>query len=164
MSDPNDSFENRQRRDANPTRAADPVQPSWLTDPYATDRYPVPQEPALLSPREPLFSRRVLFGWAFATLVVVFAITVILPMLVPLVRETVIESVVGRMHDRGMNVRINGHPVGPAVPAIPTMPEIPEIPAIPPVPANAAEPAAAPAPAGSEHHKKTIAPAPKARR
>jgi hypothetical protein len=117
MSDSIDPLEGEPRRDVNPTRSADPIQPSWLTAPYADERYLVPDEPEPVVHQERLFSRRVLFGWAFATLVVVFAVTVILPMVVPLVRETVIESVVGRMNERGMNVRVNGHTVAPAVPA-----------------------------------------------
>jgi hypothetical protein len=134
MSDPINPYEREQRGDANPTRSADPVKPSWLTDPYADDRYLVPDEPPPVFHQERLFSRRVLFGWAFATLVIVFAVTVILPMVAPLVRNTVTTSVLGRMKERGMNVGVNGQPVEPV---------------------TAPEPSTSP----SGHHSKTPAPA-----
>ena len=175
MSDPINPMERQPARDPNPTRSADPIQPSWLTDPYASDRYPVPEEPAPVVEQERLFSRRVLFGWALATLLVVFAITVILPMVVPLVRDSVTASVMAKMKERGVNVRMDGHnvrvdgPNAPVAPGAPAAAAIPEVPALPPVPANAAPavagtPATALAPATNGHHTKVAAPATKDRR
>jgi hypothetical protein len=154
MSDPINPFESEQRRDANPTRSADPIQPTWLTDPYANDRYLAAEEPAAVVHQERLFSRRVLFGWAFATLVVVFAVTVILPMVVPRIKQTVIERVVGRMEQRGVRINVNGHtiePVIPEIPEIPAIPAVPAVPAVPTVPAVRAIP-------GSSHNKQKPAP------
>ena len=81
MSDPIDPLEGEPRRDVNPTRSADPIQPSWLTAPYADERYLVPDKPEPVVHQERLFSRRVLFGWAFATLVVVTFWFIMLPVL-----------------------------------------------------------------------------------
>jgi hypothetical protein len=167
MSDPINPFEREQRREADPVQPADPIQPSWLTNPYADDRYLVPEEPAPVAHQERLFSRRVLFGWAFATLVVVFAVTVILPMVAPIVKESVISSIVLQMKERGMNVRVNGQPVEPTMPRIPDIPPAPAIagdaPAVvgePTSPATALKPAAPTAP----HPSKKPAPATKDRR
>jgi len=174
MSDPLNPSD-RQKREtsfANETRYGDPGSPSWSDDQYSPEHYLVPEEDVPVVHQERLFSRRVLFGWAFATLIVVFAVTVILPMVAPIVKETVIERVVGRMQERGMNVRVNGHPVAPAIPDVPPIPAAPVVPAEPAAPdvpaiagetapAHRASPATAPAPPtpASPRHTKTPAPA-----
>lgn len=86
------------------------------------------------APKEKLFSRTTLFGWAFATLVVVFVIRMVLPV----VFETVKESIVSSLKEPTSNT---------AAPVVaPTPPTTIVIPA-PALPGTPAEPSATAAPA-----------------
>jgi hypothetical protein len=170
MSDPLHPSE-REKREAvfaNETRAADTPDFSWSGDQYSADQYLVPEEDGPVVHQERLFSRRVLFGWAFATLIVVFAVTVILPMVAPIVKESVISSIVLQMKEQGMNVRVNGQPVEPIMPRIPDIPPGPAIagnaPAVVGQPTSSAHPASPatalkPAEPAAPHHTKKSAPA-----
>ncbi len=147
------------------TRAAEPVEATWLTGPYADERYLVP-EVEVAPPvyhKERLFSRKVLIGWAAATLTLWFLIRFVAPVVMNTVGETVRETVIDRLHDRGVNVKVNGRTVTPTIPAIPPIPPIPAIPPVPAVPAAAgvtAKPApqAVPAPATGSRGEKKKAP------
>ncbi|MEO8219149.1 MAG: hypothetical protein ABI718_18900 [Acidobacteriota bacterium] len=48
-----------------------------------------------LVPREKLFSRRVLFGWAFGALIVVFVVRMVLPVVFDNVKESVVSKLGG---------------------------------------------------------------------
>lgn len=85
--------------------------------------------------QEKLFSRRTLFGWAFATLLVVFIIRMVLPV----VFETVKESVVSSMKEASGNTAVTPV-VAPAPPT--TVIRAPTVPAAPAEPAATAAPAA----------------------
>lgn len=173
MSDPLTPSEREKRETAfaGETRSADPGSYPGFADSYSPDHYLVPEEDLPVVHQEPLFSRRVLFGWAFATLIVVFTLTVIVPMVAPIVKETVINNIALQMKERGMNVRVNGQPVEPVIPAIPPVPPVPDVPDVPsiagePAPAPHASSAtgATPATPAPPHHTKAPAPAPVGRR
>jgi hypothetical protein len=89
------------------------------------------EEPAV---SEKLFSRRTLFGWAFATLLVVFVIRMVLPVVFQTVKESVISS---------MKESVGSTTVTPVVAPAPPTTVIPA----PAVPATPSEPAATTAPA-----------------
>jgi hypothetical protein len=175
MSDPLNPSQREKRETAfaSETRPADARDFSWSPDQYSPDRYLVPEEDVPVVHQERLFPRRVLFGWAFATLIVVFAVTVILPMVLPIVKESVISSVMVQMKERGMHGTINGRPVEPAIPDVPPIPPVPAVagdaPAVtgePTAPTHPASPATAlkPATPAAHHHTKKTAPATTGRR
>lgn len=72
--------------------AVNRVDPVWSPE-YGEDVYLTAQPKEPVVPRERLFSRKVLFGWAFAALLFVFAIRVIVPVIIESVKEAVITSV-----------------------------------------------------------------------
>ncbi len=106
-----------------------------LAQQYGQDSLPVApiEEPA--APRERLFSRKSLFGWAFATLVVVFIIRMVLPIVFTTVKESVVESVKQSM---GIATVITPAPALPGA-----TPAEPALPATPATPADGAKPAIA---------------------
>jgi hypothetical protein len=106
-----------------------------LAQQYGQDSLPVApiEEPPV--PRERLFSRKSLFGWAFATLVVVFIIRMVLPIVFTTVKESVVESV-----KQSMGIRTV---VSPALPPAGAATAAPAIPATPATPPDAAKPAIA---------------------
>lgn len=85
--------------------------------------------------REKVFSRRTLFGWAFATLLVVFMIRMVLPV----VFETVKDSVVSSLKESTGNTAVT--PVVAPSPPTPVVIPAPAVPAAPADPAATAAPA-----------------------
>lgn len=129
MSDPTRLSDEERAREAlrDQTDEARRLDPSW-TDQIRDDQYPAPLPDEPVPSGERLFSRKVLFGWAFAALIFVFIIRMVLPV----VFETVKETVVSKMREPTSNTAVQ--PVIAPVPAVPAIPEIPAIPAIPEVP------------------------------
>lgn len=89
-------------------------------------------EPA--PPTEKLFSRRTLIGWAFATLVVVF----IIRMVIPVAFETAKEEIISRMKEPTSNTDA---PVVAPAPTTTVVIPAPAAPATPAAPAGTAAPA-----------------------
>jgi hypothetical protein len=118
-----------------PAARLDPV---WSPE-YGDDSSLIGPPPDVEPRRERLFSRRVLFGWAFATIVVVF----VLKMVMPVVFETVKQTIVTSIRERGGEIDGPATPAGlPAPPAAGTAPTPPTAPA-------AAKPATPAGPAAS---------------
>jgi hypothetical protein len=95
-----------------------------ISQQYGGAALPVAQTDDAPVAKERLFSRRTLFGWAFATLFVVFMIRMVLP----LVFETVKESVVDSMKRSTGVTTVSS----PAVPPVGPAPAAPATPATPP--------------------------------
>lgn len=94
-----------------------------LSDQYGHEPYPVAQPADSAIRRERLFSRKVLFGWAFAALVVVFVVRMVLP----IAFETAKESIISSMKESTGNTSVppivasalpapNAAPTAPAAP------------------------------------------------
>jgi hypothetical protein len=83
--------------------------------------------------KERLFSRKVLFGWAAATLIVWFAFSFIVPVILESVKTAVVESIRENAQPAGSNTRDPGRGAQPALP-------------VPPTPDALPAPAASPAP------------------
>ncbi len=140
MSDPVRPSEEQASREnlTSQTKAADPPSSAWIEDPYASDRYLVPEEEiAQPVPEERLFPRKVLVAWAVAALTFWFLISFV----APVVKQTIKETVVQRLQERGVDVKVNGHTIEPVVPAEPSIPALPAVPAVPTDPAQQAVPA-----------------------
>lgn len=113
MSDPTRSTEDARARaalhqQADAVNRLDPVwSPEYGDDAYLTSQ---PEEPVV--PRERLFSRKVLFSWAIAALIFVFAIRVVMPV----VFESVKEAVISSLKEPNANTSVSPV-VAPALPA-----------------------------------------------
>lgn len=126
------------------TRARDPEMPTGVVrsldqldslnanrlDPLTADFEALPEPPPYK--KERLFSRKVMIGWAVATLLVWFAISFITPIVV----ETVRAEVESRMEPPTDNTAIPAPVVEPVAPVIAE----PAVPAEPPQPAKPAPP------------------------
>lgn len=95
-------------------------------EPLPPETEPLPEAPPYK--KERLFSRKVMIGWAAATLLIWFALSFI----TPIIAETVKAEIMSRMEPPTTNTAI---PVEP-VPAIPGEPVTPAEPAPPPEPAK----------------------------
>lgn len=115
--------------------AARQLDPAWLEH-QREDAFLSPQPEELDPPRERLFSRKVLFGWAFAALVFVFIIRMVLPVVFETVKESVITSMKESVHNT------SGVPPAPPLPPLPPVPEVAPVTDAPVVaPAPVAHPA-----------------------
>lgn len=102
------------------------------------------------TPREKLFSRKTLFGWAFGTLFVVFMIRMVLPVVFATVKESVVDSM-----KQSMGISTVYSPARPPAGPVPAAPATPAIPATPPADAT---PVLAP---GKDQPATTVAPSTK---
>ena len=143
--------EERETRVDNATRLTGIIRGADLP---ANDPAPFEQAPAadpVVYKKEPLFSRRVLIGWALGTLVVWFGLTVIVPAIVESVKTAIVSSVPDEQGTRtivtrnGTTITIRKGPDGGITvdrrgpgSAAPAAPE----PVTPVIPAKPAEPAA----------------------
>lgn len=133
MSDPTRFSDEERAREALREQANEPrpLDPAW-TDQIRNDQYPatLPDEPVI--PAERLFSRKVLFGWAFAALVFVFIIRMVLPVVFETVKESVVSSMKESVHKTSGAAVVAPTPptsVTPALPEVPAQPEAPVAPA-----------------------------------
>ncbi len=136
MTDPTRFSDEERAREAVRDRAdeAKRLDSAW-TDQINADQYPaaLPDEQGVSGER--LFSRKSLFGWAFAALIFIFIIRMVLPV----VFETVKENVVAKMKESTHNTSGSGTGtagVAPTPPTAPTSvtPALPEVPAQPKAP------------------------------
>ncbi|MEO7366938.1 MAG: hypothetical protein ABIZ36_03215 [Gemmatimonadaceae bacterium] len=111
---------------------------SALSRQIRDDQYPatMPEEPAVFPER--LFSRKVLFGWAFAALIFVFLIRMVLPVVFETVKESVVSSMKDATHNTGSS------PGAPVVAPTPPLPPTSVTPAVPEVPERPGAPTVAP--------------------
>jgi hypothetical protein len=85
-------------------------------------------EPA---PPEKLFSRRTLFGWAFATLLIVFIIRMVLPVVFETVKDTVVTSMKESIGNTAVTPVVAPAPPTTVIPAPAPAPATPEVPGKP---------------------------------
>lgn len=137
MTDPTRLSDEKRAREAlrDPADEATRLDPAW-SDQINADQYPATLLEQQVLPGERLFSRKALFGWAFAALMFVFIIRMVLPV----VFETVKENVVARMKESTHNTSgpsAGAAVVAPTPPTSPTSvtPALPEVPAQPEAPA-----------------------------
>ena len=128
MSDPTKLPEEERAREAlrEQADAANRLDPAWL-DRYPDDAQLEAQPVPSAATRERLFSRKVLFGWAFAALVFVFIVRMVLPVVFETVKETVLSSMKASTSN-------SANPVLAPTPPATTLPPIPAIPAVPAAP------------------------------
>ena len=121
MSDPTKSSDEARASEAlrEQTDVARQLDPAWMEQRHE-DAYLAAEPEQLLAPRERLFSRKVLFGWAFAALLFVFIIRMVLPVVFDTVKESVITSMKESVHNT------SGAVVAPT-PPIPPVPPVPEV-------------------------------------
>lgn len=126
------------------TRAVDPEMPTGVVqsldqldslnanrlEPLPPDFDALPEPPPYR--KERLFSRKVMIGWAVATLLLWFAITFITPIIV----ETVRAEIESRMVPPTTNTAVPAPVVEPVAPVVvePAVPELPVKPVKPPAP------------------------------
>lgn len=113
-----------------------------LAHQYGDGALPVAPAEAAEPSRERLFSRRTLFGWAFATILVVFVIRMVLPVVFESVKDSIITSMREPTTNTAAPVVVPTPPPG-AAPALPAEPATPGATATPAAPAGTAAPAPA---------------------
>ncbi|MGZ4780144.1 MAG: hypothetical protein ACXV5L_13180 [Thermoanaerobaculia bacterium] len=136
MTDPGRMSEDERARAALPSQAeaVNHLDPVWSPE-YGEDAYLAAQPVEPEVPRERLFSRKVLLGWSIATLIVVFFIRMVLPVILETVKQTVITSV-------KTSVGITDAPPLPAVPPVRPVTPVPAVPVVPELPSGQATPSA----------------------
>src|SRR5215203_4408527 len=136
MSEPTRGPQSQQVRDAELTTGV--MRGMEQLDSLNAGLEPYPMEPLNTVPpapykKERLFSRKVLFGWAAATLIVWFLLTMIFPAVIGSVQTAIVSS-----------IEESARAEAAAVPAPPPPPAAITVTPVPPVPPTVVEPAEAP--------------------
>ncbi|MEP6509090.1 MAG: hypothetical protein ABJC63_12780 [Gemmatimonadales bacterium] len=136
MTDPTRFSDEERARQAvrDQTDAARQLDPAF-TDPIREDQYPATRPDEPVDSRDRLFSRKVLFGWAFAALIFVFIIRMVLPVALETAKESFVSSIKESVQSTGGSGAAVVAPTPPVAPTAvsPAVPEVPEKPGAPAV-------------------------------